>query len=239
MVSPSEYHVTMRYPIRLSVVLFSLVAPPLILVSRSTAQINGVPASVTSPGFGGRAINGTPPSVTSLGPNGFTPNFRGPFLGSFGRQHDGRRHHHHYVTYAPPVMYAFPLPYAVDIGDAEDDVEDSDANYQGGPTVFDRRGSGPRSYVPPVKDLPAPHSQQAADADPPAPEPPQDPTLLVFKNGGTLEVENYAIVGETLFDLTPGHRRRVALAELDLDATRQQNDARGVIFQLPLSQQAN
>jgi hypothetical protein len=42
------------------------------------AQINGVPASVTSIGFGGRLINGVPPSVTSLGPNGYG---RLPFLG--------------------------------------------------------------------------------------------------------------------------------------------------------------
>jgi hypothetical protein len=37
------------------------------------AQINGVPPSVTSMGFGGRAINGVPPSVTSIG-------FGGKFL---------------------------------------------------------------------------------------------------------------------------------------------------------------
>ncbi len=63
--------------------------------------------------------------------------------------------------------------------------------------------------------------------------------LLVFKDGHKLEVGNYAIVGPTLFDLTPGHPRRVAFADLDLEATRQQNDDRGVTFQLPPSAQAN
>jgi hypothetical protein len=62
---------------------------------------------------------------------------------------------------------------------------------------------------------------------------------LVFKDGRKLEVGNYAIVGSTLFDLTPGHPRKVALSDLDLDATRQQNDEHGVIFQLPPSAQAN
>jgi hypothetical protein len=42
-----------------------------------------------------------------------------------------------------------------------------------------------------------------------------------------------------LFDLTPGHARRVALADLDLEATRKQNDDRGVTFQLPQPPQAN
>jgi hypothetical protein len=54
-----------------------------------------------------------------------------------------------------------------------------------------------------------------------------------------LEVGNYAIVGATLFDLTPGHSRKIPISDLDLEATRQQNDARGVIFQLPPSLRAN
>jgi len=54
-----------------------------------------------------------------------------------------------------------------------------------------------------------------------------------------LEVGNYAIQGTTLFDLTSGHPRKIAIADLDLEATRQQNDDRGVVFQLPPSLQAN
>src|SRR5277367_816304 len=45
----------------------------LMLTSTAFAQVNGMPASVTSPGFGGRQINGVAPSVTSLGPRGYTP----------------------------------------------------------------------------------------------------------------------------------------------------------------------
>jgi hypothetical protein len=63
--------------------------------------------------------------------------------------------------------------------------------------------------------------------------------VLVFKDGHQLDVSNYAIVGNTLFDLTPGHPRRVALADLNLDSTRQQNEANGIIFQLPPSLQTN
>ncbi len=65
------------------------------------------------------------------------------------------------------------------------------------------------------------------------------PTVLVFKDGHQSEVENYAIFGQTLFDLTPGHRRKIALADLDLVATEKQNDDRGVTFQLPPGTQAN
>ena len=45
----------------------------LALTTTAGAQVNGMPASVTSPGFGGRQVNGVAPSVTSLGPRGYTP----------------------------------------------------------------------------------------------------------------------------------------------------------------------
>jgi len=240
MTSTLEYHVGVRRSVPASVALFSLLALPVILASSASAQTNGAPTSVTSPGFGGRAVNTPPASVTSLGRNGYGhgANSSGSIT---GRDHEHHRRHH-YVEYAPPVVYALPVPYAVDISDTDDysDADDSDPNYQGGPTVFDRRGSGADSYVPPVRDVPHPHADQQADDDQPAPEPePQTPTLLVFKDGHKLELGNYAIVGATLFDLTPGRPRKIALADLDLEATRKQNDERGVIFQLPAPVQAN
>ena len=63
----------------------------------------------------------------------------------------------------------------------------------------------------------------------------QPPTVLVFKDGHQLEVQNYAVIGDQLYDLTPGHRRKIALAELDLIATAKQNDDRGIDFELPIS----
>jgi hypothetical protein len=242
MTTPLEYYVSVRHSIPASVALFSLLALPLVWVASSQAQINGAPTSVTSPGFGGRAVNGVPASVTSLGRNGYAPNSRVTFSQSNQPTGERQHHHHHYVQYSPPVVYAVPVPYAVDIGAAEDDAEDNaddrDSNYQGGPTIFDRRGSGADSYIPPVSHATAPHARNADD-DPPAPQPVQEPTLLVFKDGHKTEVGNYAIVGATLFDLTPGHSRKVALADLDLAATQQQNDERGVSFQIPQLPQAN
>ena len=52
---------------------FAVVLLGFLLTSTAGAQINGMPASVTSPGFGGRQVNGVAPSVTSLGPRGYTP----------------------------------------------------------------------------------------------------------------------------------------------------------------------
>lgn len=255
MTSQLEYHVLVRHTIPASVALFALLALSVIFVAGATAQINGAPSSVTSPGFGGRPVNAPKASVTSLGPNGYAPNTRVTFSAPFENRREGHHHnHHHYVEYSRPIIYAVPVPYAVGAIDenasdnADDNADDNDADYQGGPTIFDRRGAGATSYVPPVRDVPHPHSAsyaQRADASPstdfaPAPpDPPQPRTLLVFRDGRKLEVGNYAIVGESLIDLTPGHVRRVALSDLDLDATRKENDDRGVTFQIPPSQQAN
>ena len=247
MTPPLEYHISVRHSIPASLALFSLLTLSLVFAPTVYAQINGTPASVTSPGFGGRAINGTPASVTSLGPRGYAPNsrvtfntFNGPRIG------DGHRRHRRMQYTAPPVVYAVPVPYAIDLNapyDIDDpSAEESAPNYQGGPTIFDRRGSGAASYVPPVRNAASPRTapQDAPDdASAPDLEPTQEPTLLVFKDGRRLELGNYAIIGVTLFDLTPGHSHKVALADLDLEATRKQNDDRGITFQLPPRPQAN
>ena len=242
MTSQLEYHKAVQRSIPASFALLGLLVAPVFLASSSYAQITGVPSSVTSPGFGGRPINGTPPSVTSLGPRGFTPPNSFVTFGSQVPFRDNGRHHHHrdhdrdraFVPYIPYYgAYAVPVPYADN--SAYDSEDESD--YQGGPTIFDRRGSGAQSYIPPQND-PSPAHAKVESASPP-PETPQPPTILVFKDGHQLEVGNYAIVGDTLYDLTPGHPRKIALVDLDLPATQKQNDDRGVTFQLPPSAQAN
>ena len=228
-----EYHRRVRSWISAAVAVLGLASASALLPVHGQAQINGAPASVTSPGFGGRAINGTPPSVTSLGPRGFSP---GPGVQSFSSfpRHDRDHEHHRRSRDSFPALggiYAFPVvvPYAAD---ADNGLNDDDSDYQGGPTIFDRRGPGAEAYIPPLQDPMPAHGAQRAASDPP-PEPPQPATVLVFKDGHQLEVGNYAIVGQTLFDLTPGHARRIALGDLDLDATQKLNDDRGVNFQLP------
>jgi hypothetical protein len=239
----SEYHSAMR-TIGPSVVFVAMVAAFGFFSTASQAQVNGVPSSVTSPGFGGHPVNGTPPSVTSVGPRGFGPHSQVTLTAPAHVPHsgNGQKRHHRQGDSSAPLLYAYPypVPYGVD-NSAEDSPEpgEADSNEQGGPTVFDRRGSGARSYVPPVKDARSPHAADRTDDAQSDPQADADPTLLVFKDGRKMEVGNYAIVGTTLFDLTPGHPRKIAIADLDLEATRQQNDERGMVFQLPPSLRMN
>jgi hypothetical protein len=231
-------------------VLFVLGSSILLLTSTASAQVNGMPASVTSPGFGGRQVNGVAPSVTSLGPRGYTPAFPTCCFRGVAPARPNPplnfHHHHHNGSFFPwaGAMYAVPYYGYYSSGDDTADTQPDD-QYNGGPTIFDRRGPGaapaPAPYASGDRSdnrQPEPPSTPAAEPDTtPAPDQPQ--TLLVFKDGHQLEVANYAIVGSTLYDLTEGRHHKIALADLDLTATAKQNDDRGIDFQLPAHSEAN
>jgi hypothetical protein len=208
----------------------------------------GAPASVTSSGFGGGRGGGPPASVTSPG---FGNTNQNHFFSS-GTNHQFQRDHHpqrnnffpqnnYGAVYAVPVPYYVPSDVVDPVDDTMEQVTAPPAQYLGGPTLFDRRGPGTPAAAPPVEPAPREESareESAKDMEPAsaiaaAPAKEQPETLLVFKDGRHLEVQNYAIVGEMLYDMTPGHSHKVLLADLDLDATTKQNDERGIDFRLP------
>ncbi len=223
------------------------------------AQINGVPASVTSFGFGG-SNNPTPgvrASVTSLGPNG-SGNAQ-PFFGnccanffmpanpypplffnrsSSDRKSSGHRHHHEDSSFFPvgvsmPAYVPYAVPYAEEAAEDSPDVD---------PACSQTPQKGPRNPDSPTTGAPGRDSaSKAAASAPTAPAEPEQPvaaqpsTVLVFKDGRHSDVLNYAIVGDTLFDFDGGRTHKILLADLDLPATRKANDERGVEFQVPAS----
>jgi len=145
-----------------SVVLVVLLSAA--MASVSAAQSNGVPASVTSFGFGGsrNMAPGVPASVTSLGPRGFGPTSQCCATRFFPpgtiRVQPGNldlRHHHHrgngngfnnygmYPGYIPIYSYGGYDPgYSpVIVAQQEDSVASDEDAEEGGPTVFEHRGS--------------------------------------------------------------------------------------------------
>lgn len=221
--------------VSLSFALFAL--PAVAQVNSHDPAIHGVPPSVTSFGFGGHpGFHGVPPSVTSLN-FGRVP-VRRPPVAVHRRHHPGFANPFfggvYYVPYAVP--YDDYSDYSVMSPGVDDTMEDEYA--RPGPTIFDSHGVEGRDY-------PAPRAPENYRSPEPAPQPPvaaaqpqeppqeQPPTLLVFKDGRKMEVANYAIVGATLYDLSDGRSKKVALAELDLAATVKQNDDRGIEFKLP------
>lgn len=63
----------------------------------------------------------------------------------------------------------------------------------------------------------------------------QIPMVIVFKDGHEQEIHNYAIVGDTLYDLGTFVAHKIKLADLDLKQTIKKNEDRGVEFNLPAS----
>lgn len=90
---------------------------------------------------------------------------------------------------------------------------------------------------PPYDDVPDNYARSA-----PAQLPQQrgssvvPPTVLVFRDHHKEEVQNYAIVGQTLWNFAPQRTEKIPLSTLDIPATTKANDDRGVDFRLPVTQ---
>lgn len=215
------------------------------------ASVTSLPAASASQFSGGGSFSsrsygtpGIPSSVTSMTRShrsttqwSMKPDFRRKRDGHHGR---GKKFVPIYVPY-----YSFPYyPYA-DPGFYPDGPTVSEADYpaeESEPpalTIFERRPTGYRP--PPVqatetRDSSAVAAAEQARQEAPAPEQvvsEQTPTVLVFRDGRTLEIGNYAIQGETIFNLSGSGPRRIKLADLDLDSTIKLNEDRGSEFRLP------
>jgi len=70
-------------------------------------------------------------------------------------------------------------------------------------------------------------------ATPPLPVKENEPTVLVFRDGHQSEVQNYAIVGQTLWALSEQRARKIPMSDLDVEATKKVNANRSVEIRLP------
>jgi hypothetical protein len=77
-----------------------------------------------------------------------------------------------------------------------------------------------------ARSAPPPPRQEASSTAVPA-------TVLVFRDQRKQEVQNYAIVGQTLWIFSPERTQKIPLADVDIDATQKANDARGIDFRVP------
>jgi hypothetical protein len=69
--------------------------------------------------------------------------------------------------------------------------------------------------------------------EPSQPEPPPPVTVLVYKDGHQVEVQDYAIMGQYLVWFSHQLSKKIPLADLDLPATRKVNEDHGVTFNVP------
>jgi hypothetical protein len=183
---------------------------------------------------------------------GFTPHSFGG--SSFHHSFPSRRHHHSAVglqirtrdrdncrgfecreRFEFPWWYAGAYdPYWWDSGstyDADQEREIALANEMNAQSLEDQRmrqQSDQDTYA--RSDPPPTHAEQRSEVVP--------PTVLVFRDQRKKEVQNYAIVGQTLWNFAPQHTEKIPLSDLDLPATAKANDERGVDFRIPGSDEA-
>jgi hypothetical protein len=83
-----------------------------------------------------------------------------------------------------------------------------------------------RSEPPLQRSNPAPqHAEEQNESTP--------ITMLIFRDERKREVQNYAVVGQTLWVFEPQRTEKIPLSQLDIPATAKANDERGVDFRVP------
>jgi len=211
----------------------------MLVAAAGFAQLHGTPPSVTSLKPGADFSNAPLPSVTSIGHLGwnFQPSPLGvsPFAtNGFHRRRFGRFRGSTLLTAVPIVVpYYTPVP-GYPLLYPSFDPAAAYAAYSAD------QAADPAADPRARRIMPVPDSTSAVDPAPAynLPRKPdnvgeQESTVLVFQDGHRLEIRNYAIVGRDLFNFSGPGPRRIDLADLDLKATQQANDDRGVEFQLP------
>jgi hypothetical protein len=75
--------------------------------------------------------------------------------------------------------------------------------------------------------------QEAAPEPAPSLETTVLPTILVFRDGRRMEIQDYAIADQTLWVFMERASTRIPITDIDLETTRDLNAQRGVRFPLP------
>lgn len=209
----------------------------------------GVPASVTS--LGPRGYHGTPFGTPPVGPPTTVQCYGGGlycYPTTSPPVNTGRRHHrghgngygYGYAPYIYPTYYpSYPVTEFSTMGPGYEYLQPSSTEVveeppPPAPTIFERRPTS-RPYARDEAryddEYRGPAAEPAAKSEIGLGE--QEITTLVFADGHQMDIRNYAIVGQTLFNLDGTGPFKVRLAELNLAATEQVNEENGVIFKLP------
>ncbi len=203
----------------------------LLLMPAAWGQMRGggrMAGPMTRPGFAARGPGVSNRGVMVAGSfNGgvrFRTGFGGPFFVNRGFHH--RRIFFStfpwwwsYPVYYP--VYSYPMAYDSPRTDYDQNrdlaAQVNELSYE----IQRLREEQETRYAPPA--------QTPANARPEI----HEPTLLIFRDKHTQEVENYAIVGQTLWIFSEQRATKVPLSSLDVEATSKANDERGVGFRLP------
>lgn len=165
------------------------------------------------------------------------PSYRPPFYSSPNRSYRRRYDYSYarrYYGYAGG-LYAYPWYYG-NYGDWYPETDsDPPYNYNYSGAFDNQSGEMEQDKIDRLEDevaqlreernSPRPSSQARAEI--------RASTVLIFRDQHTQEVQNYAIVGETLWVFDAQKATKIPVDALDVPATTKANDGRGVDFRLP------
>jgi hypothetical protein len=231
--------------------------------SFSAPRSNHSSSSMSSRGYGAHSASGARSYGGSYaGSRAYAPAFHPPGYAysanrsastnrfGYGNRIDGARFRIRTRGFAGPWRYGYPgwygyyNPYFYDpywLWDSSsyyNDGPDNDSQDQDAAPgyVMDRQGpddQGPRDDYDSSGDQdayarPAPYQPRHAELTAPS-----APTTLIFRDQHKEEIQNYAIVGNTLFSFSAERTQRIPLSDLDIPATTKVNEERGVNFKVP------
>jgi hypothetical protein len=202
--------------------------------ARGSSGVRSGPAFTTSPRFGFGF--GTGLRTPFVGPGRSFAGFRQPF---FGPRHFHRRP---FFPASSPFFfgyYGYPGYYGgysystLDSYPVYDSYGYSAQNYRNDVAQQQQEIDRLEDEVARLRE-----QREAKEAAPPKQRvenkfEPSTPTLLVFRDKHTQEVQNYAVVGGTLWIFSEQRATKLPLSWLDIDATTKANEDRGVDFQVP------
>ena len=230
--------------------VFSFFAVILNSAVPAPAQMHGIPASRPSMrSTPGPYKTGVPDPVVSSRAHGNVPSCRRRSVDppTFGHPGPDHRHDRHGDRIIPVVYTYYPgVPAPVYPSD------ESSQNMQPPVSSADQSGDQQgtlqseihqlRQELADLKesqmlDSPAEATPEKPIADPPAPEPEttetQDSSLepsafLVLRDARTVELHNYLVVKGSIWNLVEDRMERIPLDDLDISATRELNESRGL-----------
>lgn len=192
---------------------------------------HGPMGGMRGPAIASRGFGGTPQSGMRGGGGSHGGSF-GPHPGFFpGRPFFHRRSHPWYYGYGYPGWDWYGGYYSQPYYPSDDYSEDYNAREN---QVEQEQQAEIDRLQEEVERLREERSAQGLHPDPPTQwDGESEATKLIFRDQHTEEIQNYAIVGQTLWIFTGDRTKKIMLAELDLPATKKANEDHGVAFQIP------
>jgi hypothetical protein len=211
--------------------------PRLPVYPSASANSIGIPASAYSIGFPAPSYGAVSPAYPSYShPYGSSHySGAGPWR-SAGYGKNGYRSRYGYagLPYFPLLgyydngFYDAPPPYPPTYGD--------DPSLEGGPAP-DVAGLSEqvKQLSAQLNDLQNQLSQRSPSASGSVPEDtqqstPEPPLTVVLHNGQTLQIQNYAVMGDTLWDLSSEPSHRIPVSSIDIPASTKASEASGAEF---------